>query len=911
MTLPDHARWTQLSPLLDELMELNATDRIQRLSDLRALDLDLADELADLLDVSTRAQAAQFLSIHSFEPESEAPDLVGKKIGAYVIESRLGSGATGSVWQAYRSDGRFEGRVAIKLLHLSLIGRSGAQRFEREAAILARLSHPNIARLLDAGITPEGQPYLVLELVEGKRIDLHCDQERLNIQQRLSLFSHVLAAIAHAHSHLVIHRDIKPSNIFVTPNGQVKLLDFGIAKLLQEDSESASITVDGQRVMTPQYAAPEQLRGDAITTATDVYALGVLLFRLLVGEHPTSNEGATSAEVTRSTLETEPRRPSTVLSGGSRDMQVDGIAADRNTPPARLQRELRGDLDNITIKSLRKDPAERYQTVAALAEDLRRFLEHEPVSARADSLAYRCTKFVRRHWVGVIAGLLVFTSITAGVASTVWQAGRAEVAAQRAIQERDKALRQLGYAESSNEFIGFLLQEGSDQPFTTPELLDRGRQLVDHQFADDPAQRAHLQLMLADLYGQATKPKEAEALLLLARAAAGKTSDSALQIAIECQLATQYSDNGSLDQARTIFDTTMAALAAKPVSDQAVLARCLYGRSQLMTFSGNAPQALQDVQTAVKVLGTPRPDQRSLAIQMQAKLAMAQNRLGHSATAEQEMREAVANLQAMGRGSTALSRALQNDLGSLLARAGQPLRAAEAYEKAVKAAPNLPTSPALEANYARLLVDLGRPSDAKPLIEHAMKENALRGSPRRAAMIPLAGALAWCDTRDFARCDALLDEARNGLNNTSGMARSNVAMLEMRQGQAAWAQGKLQLASSHLQSALTIYDSLPGADPNAIQARTLLSRVELLLGERQLALGLATQAVAEARKIKSGFAHSAWLGYALTALGLAQQANGQPAPAKGAWQEASIELEATMGGSSPASQEARRLLGGS
>ena len=907
MTLPDPARWTRLSPLLDELLELDATARTQRLNALRGHDPDLARELESLLGASTSAQAAQFLSTRDHLPETEASDLIGKQIGAYVIESRLGEGATGSVWAASRSDGRFEGRVAIKLLHLSLIGRSGAQRFEREAAILARLAHPNIARLLDAGVTPEGQPYLVLELVEGQRIDLHCDEKRLGIEQRLSLFNHVLAATAHAHNHLVVHRDIKPGNIFVTPSGQVKLLDFGIAKLLQEDNETTSITVDGQRVMTPQYAAPEQLQGGTITTATDVYALGVLLFRLLAGGHPTSTDKASSAEVIRSTLESEPARLSSVLGRRGRDDQASQIAFARNTTPSRLQRDLRGDLDNIANQALRKDPSERYQTVAALAEDLRRFMAHEPVDARPDSLAYRGTKFVRRNRGAVAAGMLVLTSIAVGLAGTIWQAQKAEVAAQQATQERDKALRQLGYAESSSEFISFLLQEGADRPFTTPELLDRGKQLVDHQFSDDPAQRAHLQLMLAQLYGQATKPKEAEALLQRARTAAGTTSDLALQFDIECELATQYSDNGSIDQGRRIFDAAMARLAVTPVGDRAVLARCLYGRSQLVAFGGHAQQALDDIQAALSALGPPRPDQRSLAIQMHAKLAMAQNRLGLSAAGAQEMRRAVADLQSMGRGRTTLSRALQNDLGSLLARSGQTREAAEAYEKALSAAPSLAPNPALEANYARLLVELGRPLDAKPLIEHATAENEQRGSPRRAAMIPLAGALAWCDTLDFARCDTMLEAARSGLNKAS-MGQSNFAILEMRQGQSAMAQGALQAARSHLRQALAIYDAIPEPDPYVIQTRTLLSRVELKLGDLGAAQDLAALAVKQARDTKSGFEHSAWLGRALVAFGLAQQASGQIAQARNSWQEAVIELNATMGESTPASQEVRRLL---
>ena len=243
MTAPEPERWKQLSPLLDELLDLPGEGRALRIEALRAHDPGLATEVAALLDDAACADAAQFLAGSAHRASDEqgvgVATLKGQRIGAYVFEAALGHGGTGTVWRAHRADGRFEGAVAIKLLHLSLLGRAGAQRFEREGAILARLSHPHIARLLDAGVTPSGQPYLVLELVEGLRIDRHCDDRRLSVERRLALFNDVLAAVAHAHSHGVIHRDIKPTNILVTPAGVVKLLDFGIVKLLLDEEARA------------------------------------------------------------------------------------------------------------------------------------------------------------------------------------------------------------------------------------------------------------------------------------------------------------------------------------------------------------------------------------------------------------------------------------------------------------------------------------------------------------------------------------------------------------------------------------------------------------------------------------------------------------------------------------------------
>ncbi|MEO8152157.1 MAG: serine/threonine-protein kinase [Rhizobacter sp.] len=543
----------------------------------------LADEIKALLNAASYAEASDFMSVHANPPDEPVTSLAGKQIGAYVVESCLGEGATGSVWRARRADGRFEGWVAVKLLHLSLVGRSGSQRFEREGAILAQLAHPHIAQLLDAGVTADGQPYLVLELVDGTRIDRHCDERGLDIEQRLALFASVLAAVAHAHSHLVIHRDIKPNNILVTADGRVKLLDFGIAKLLQEGVGTEPITVDGQRVLTPQYAAPEQLQGGVITTATDIYALGVLLFRLLAGRHPTTTDAATSAEIIRATLESDPMRLGAALDGPRR-APVAGplaqIAADRRTPLPRLRRQLQGDLENIIGMSLRKRPAERYQTVAALADDLRRYTANEPVSARRDSLAYRCSKFVRRHSSMVGVCVLTLVAVTAGLAGTITQARRAEAETQRAQSERDRVLRRLTYAKSSNEFIAYLLQTVADKPFTTSDLLARAEIILEEKFAHHLAERAVQRTQIAALYVRATYFVKAQHLLLQARADARDGLDLATRAGIECLLAYLHLANGSF--AIDSSDPHGAATWQQPdaIADARVLGDCLPLRGQ-------------------------------------------------------------------------------------------------------------------------------------------------------------------------------------------------------------------------------------------------------------------------------------------------------------------------------------------
>ena len=290
--------------------------------------------------------------------------------------SLIGQGGMGNVWLARRDDGRFEGRAAVKLLNASLVGRAGEERFRREGNILARLADPHIARLLDAGVSPSGQPYLVLEYVEGEPIDRHCDARSLGVEARLRLFLEVLEAVAHAHANLIVHRDIKPSNVLVGKDGQAKLLDFGIAKLLEGEGEAGAATAltrEAGRALTPEFAAPEQMTGGAVTTATDVYALGILLYLLLSGRHPAGDALHSPGELVKAILETDPSRLSDAVSESrtqtAQIRQQNAVA--RATTPDGLRRQLEGDLDTIVAKALKKNPAERYASVTALADDLR------------------------------------------------------------------------------------------------------------------------------------------------------------------------------------------------------------------------------------------------------------------------------------------------------------------------------------------------------------------------------------------------------------------------------------------------------------------------------------------------------------------------------------------------------------
>ncbi len=431
-------RWTEVREILDNVIALPASERPAYLDHACAADAELHREVESLLHAHEDAGSV-FLrhpaaNLKSALPETaRASDRVGRRIGAYQIVEEIGHGGMGEVYRAVRADGQFDQQGAIKFVRIGLDTPTLVERFRQERQILATLDHPNIGRLYDGGTTEDGIPYLVMEMIAGTPIDQYCDQHNLGVAARLQLFLQVCAAVQYAHQHLVIHRDIKPSNILVTTAGVPKLLDFGIAKIL-DPSAGAETTL--LRPMTPEYASPEQICGQPITTAADVYSLGVVLYRLLTGRSPYPESTRTPLEFARLICEVDPPRPSTAnLAASNRaDSQPPRPAAPAKTREfsAELCRRLKGDLDNIVLKALRKKPERRYPSVEQLAEDVRRHLQGLPVTATPDSVSYRIRKFVRRHRAGVAATALILFAVTGGIISTVREARIAEANRRRA-----------------------------------------------------------------------------------------------------------------------------------------------------------------------------------------------------------------------------------------------------------------------------------------------------------------------------------------------------------------------------------------------------------------------------------------------------------------------------------------------
>jgi serine/threonine-protein kinase len=487
-------QWQVLSPYLDRALTLSEEECALWLQSLCTEKPEIAEKVRAMLDAVNEEgylKAGPVLSL-----DSETP---GADIGAYRLISIIGRGGMGTVWLAERSDGRFERKAAVKLLNFALTGRGLEERFKREGAILGRLSHVNIAELLDAGVTATGHPFLVIEHVAGEPIDRYCDQHRLSIDQRIKLFLHVLAAVAHAHANLIVHRDIKPANVLVREDGQVKLLDFGIAKLLEAENQAASATLlthEAGAPMTPAFAAPEQITGSPVTTATDVYALGVLLYLLLTSCHPAGPGRLSTGDLLKAVLELEPKPPSEVVMAGTE--QTFASADNRNATPDRLGRKLHGELDTIVLKALKKNPRERYSSVSAFTEDLQRYLNHEPVHARPESFVYRAAKFVRRHRMAVGLVMAVVLATIAGLIGTLVQARTARLQRDEAIRERDRAKRVTDFMISTFKVPD--PAQSNVNNLTAREILDKASKQIDTEMAKDPEEQAHMMYVMGEVY---------------------------------------------------------------------------------------------------------------------------------------------------------------------------------------------------------------------------------------------------------------------------------------------------------------------------------------------------------------------------------------------------------------------------
>ena len=468
--------WQRIETAFQQALSLHGRERQAFLENFARDHPALRDQLEALIAADAgdddMLQAPIAGKVRALAEETRDP-WIGRHVGAWTITERIASGGMGSVFLADRSDGQFEQQVAVKILSAQLLSPDTVTRFRTERQILAGLNHPYIAQLHDGGTTDEGVPYLVMEHVTGLPIDAHCDEYSLGIDERLALFRKVCDAVDYAHRQLTVHRDLKPSNILVDSNGHPKLLDFGIAKLL--DASAANMTVavtrDGARAMTPEYASPEQVRGEPVSVATDVYALGVLLFRLMTGQSPYGLTDGTPLDYERAIVDEEPKRPSTIVTATG---DASRVSERRGLTDKQLRGRLQGDLDNILLKTLQKEPERRYLSAMSLSADIGRYLQHEPIEARGNDWAYIARKFAVRHARGLATTVVVVAAIATLVAFyTV-----------RLADERDRANLAAAQAREVSTFLTDMFASASPhvaqgETVTAFDLLQQGRDNID------------------------------------------------------------------------------------------------------------------------------------------------------------------------------------------------------------------------------------------------------------------------------------------------------------------------------------------------------------------------------------------------------------------------------------------------
>jgi serine/threonine protein kinase len=896
-------QWQRLSPYLDQALEMIEEERSLWLSSIRSQDPGLAQELETLLQEYHLLSKEDFLEKRSVSLPGK-PGLAGQELGVYTLISQIGHGGMGSVWLAKRNDGRFERQVAVKFLNISLLGTGGEERFRREGNILGRLAHPHIAELIDAGVTTTGQPYLVLENVDGHHVDRYCDDHKLGLTSRVRLFLDVLAAVAHAHANLIVHRDIKPSNVLVGNDGSVKLLDFGVAKLLEDEGRpgAPTLTVDGGRALTPEYAAPEQLKGEPVTTATDVYALGVLLYELLTGQHPVGPSRHTPAALVSAVLDKEPTRPSEVFAqaGTNSDARSMG-AASRATTPDKLRRLLRGDLDTIVAKALKKEPAERYASVTAFADDLRRYLRNEPISARADTLTYRCAKFVRRNRMAVTLATLAVLATAGGVVGTLVQTRNARA-------QRDFALSEVARGQALNDFHEFLLSEAapSGKPFTVNDLLGRAEKIVEHKPTVQDPNRVVLMISIGHQYLEQDEADKGR-----------KVLEEAYTLSLaSCNLAASLARNEEIARAETLFQEGLGEL---PESPQFALERinCLHDGAEVALVQGGTAEALARAQEAQSVLRKSPFDSNELEMQRWLDLATVYSAAGKDLEAVSAFEQVSGLLSSLGRDNTETAAVAFNNWAMELDQLGRPLEAEKMYRRAISIERAGQTeeavSPLLLADYARNLQELGRLSEASDYAMRAYLKAQRVGLQMATDIALLERARIYRAQNNPSRAATILAEVEPRLRQNLPPVHYAFATLASEKALIDLQRGDLRTALKLADQAVSMDEAaIKGGGEGAYYLPSLLinrSAVELESQRTDRAIGDASRALGLLQGETQPAPSSSIRGRAFLALGRGLEAAGRHEFARGAFHSALDNLQDTVGPDHPDTRAARLLAG--
>jgi eukaryotic-like serine/threonine-protein kinase len=883
------ARWQRLSHHLDEVLELPEIEWSGYLAALNRDDPVTATNLERLLDARQNRRFGDFLSAcaPTAVPEPPAHSLVGRQVGPYVIEAELGRGGTGSVWRARRADGRFEGHVAIKLLHLIWMGRAGEQRFLLEGRLLAQLDHPSIARLVDAGMLEGGQPYLALEYIEGAPIDLHCDRAALDVNARVRLFLSVADAVAHAHRHLIVHRDLKPSNVLVTGAGAVKLLDFGIAKLLDASAEAAP-TETLVRGLTPQYAAPEQLLGQPVTTATDVYALGLLLYVLLAGRHPFESAVQAAAtgrggELVQAVVNQTAPLASTVA--------VASLA----------RRALEGDLDNILAKTLEKDPADRYASVGALAEDLQRFLAQEPVQARPITTGYRLRKFVGRHRMGVATALAIAAALIGTSVLASWQMLEARA-------ERDHALTEAQRAQAQADLTEFVIGDSLSRipGDAVRARLDRAREFIATRYRRSPLLAAQLLIDVSGRYIDIGEDRTAAEVDREVEAINQGLHDPDLTAQLACLHAEDLALTPDVRGASAQLTIGLASLAQLRTVRPQTEAECADAAALVLQDEGDHAQAVARLTNARRDLVRSGMFGASRYTSTTNNLARAMLLQGDYRGAWRMQSELLALMRSLGRANTAAWWPLINNSCRALLGGGKPRRALELVDAALAAAnretPTFQPPYMVVACRAAASVLAGEAAAADPELVRATRAAEAAGALAASKFYSVMTVVSAISAGDLAAADArwavLQPQEERALAAHDGGVEAVRLMLahvrlDLAHGRDTSLMQRLDLASRLIAARGQPINS------DAYDVRILAAQASMQLGDYAEAERQASAAFEIARAGAVDPSSSAWVGEAVAWRARAERALGKAATAQASAQECLRHLEANLLPGSP------------
>ncbi len=856
-SLPDDTgRWLRAQDLFAQLADLPEPERGARLALIGETDRELQALVAALLEADRSAgsvfeSAVARAAVTALDSHA-SPASPGDHLGPWRLLRELGSGGMGSVYLAERADDAYRGKVAIKCLRSTLAASEMSRRFRRERQILADLAHPNIARLLDGGAAPDGTPYLVMEYIDGDPIDAWCERAAPRVRERIALFRQVCDAVQHAHRALIIHRDIKPANILVTHDGVPKLLDFGIAQLLDADHEvKGDVTL--YQAMTPSYASPEQLRGQPLTTASDGYSLGVVLYRLLAGHPPHALDGLSLAEIAQRVSETLPPPPSF------------------RAPPS-LARQLRGDLDTIVLKALHPDPPLRYASVADLSEDLRRWMDGEPVAARRATASYRIGRFVRRHPVAVTASAAALLALAASTSVSVWQARAAN-------RERVRAEQRQRVAEEATDFLVELFRLAdpnvtSGASISARQMLDRGAE----------------------------------------RVVTGQVAEADVRATLATSLATIYRNLADFDAAAPLVDSSLAIRARVNGTNSPEYAAALHEHAELLFNNGAFDSSAAVHRRVLALQGVHRPGDQELTEASQYGLGVSLDELGQYEEAERHLRSALAMSRRL-RGDTGLV-VSQNVLGvaAVLRRQGRYAEAIPLLEESLQLATasvgrkHLDVAQSLN-HLARTLSLAGRSAEAvAPVTESIAIQREIHGKahPETAASLGnLAGILG--DLGRYDEAERARTESLEMLRTVFGNEHPYIAATLNSLGDLMIRREDWRRAESVYGESLAMHRrTLAPGNPNIAMPLTGLGRARLALGRAREALPLLREGYAlRTAGLPEGHWHVAASG---TALGECLNALGRPAEAEPLLREAVSILERQFGAAEARPRRARAAL---